>query len=120
MKFILFIFMLGSSVQASSIEGVIKIIGETPKGTLFIFAKKHDGSIRMPLAVKRIESPSFPLKFSLDKSNQMVKSLPFKGPFTITARISPNGGAMDKSGIEVSTKAPIKLGDKNIELVLSK
>ena len=50
----------------------------------------------------------------------MVKSLPFKGPFTITARISPNGGAMDKSGIEVSTKAPIKLGDKNIELVLSK
>ncbi len=49
----------------------------------------------------------------------MVKGVPFEGPFKVTARISPSGGVMDKSGIEAETKKPIKIGDKDIEIILN-
>ncbi|MEE2671742.1 MAG: hypothetical protein VYA54_08530 [Bdellovibrionota bacterium] len=116
--FILTLLMASNLAMANSISGVVKVKGSAPAGVLYIFAKKFDGSMRMPLAVKKIESPKFPVKFTLDKSDQMMKGLPFEGPFKITARISPNGSVMDKSGVEVSTEKPVKLGDKNIELSL--
>lgn len=70
----------------------------------------------MPLAVQKIESPKFPVKFTLDESKKMIPNLPFKGPFVIIARISPSGDAMDKTGIEVKTPKPIVLGTEDIEL----
>lgn len=106
------------SAQSSTISGIVNFKGKTPKGVLFVFAKKHDGSMPMPLAVKRIVSPKFPVKFSLSAADKMIPDLPFDGPFTIVARLSPSGNAMDKSGMEVSTTTPIKLGQKNLKLVL--
>ena len=121
MKFLLtMLLLLTNFAFAGSISGEVSLKGETPKGVLFIFAKKFDGSMPMPLAVKRIENPTFPVKFSLSQNDAMMKQIPFKGPFTITARMSPSGNAMDKSGMEVSTKEKIEIGEKNIKLVLSK
>lgn len=48
----------------------------------------------------------------------MMKGIPFKGPFEVTARLSPSGGVMDKSGAEAKTKEAIKIGTKNIVLTL--
>jgi hypothetical protein len=120
MKLILLLtFILGNQAFAQSISGEISIKGDTPKGVLYIFAKKFGGKMPMPLAVKRIEKPRFPIKFELSQKDAMMKHIPFEGPFTISARISPSGSAMDKSGVEVSTKKKINLGDKNIKLKLS-
>jgi hypothetical protein len=72
----------------------------------------------MPLAVQKIESPKFPVKFILDESKKMMPNLPFKGPFVIVARISPSGSAMDKSGVEVKTSKPMSLDTKDIQLTI--
>ena len=121
MKLILMISLLISgSTFAQFISGEVTIKGEVPKGTLYIFAKRFGGRMPMPLAVKKIENPTFPLKFKMSQDDAMMKQIPFKGPFKVTARISPSGDAMDKSGIEISTQKEIKLGDKNIKLILTK
>ena len=118
MKLILLSFLsfVGLSINAQSLSGTVSTSGNVPKGTLYIFAKKHSSSMPMPLAVLRVESPKYPVNFKLDETNKMMKELPFRGPFVIVARISPSGNAMDKSGVEVSTTKPIVLGSKNIQI----
>ena len=117
---LLILFLLSSNIAwATSISGVVKVKGNIPSGTLYIFAKKYNGKMPMPLAVKKIESPKYPYKFTLDESDQMMKGMPFKGPFTVVARISPSGNAMDKSGIESTTDKPINSGD-DVEIILKK
>ena len=112
--------MLTNLALAETISGEISIKGDAPKGVLYIFAKKFDGKMPMPLAVKKIVNPKFPVKFELDQSDAMLKNIPFIGPFTVTARISPSGSATDRSGIEASTKTRVENGEKNIKLILSK
>ncbi|WP_372655997.1 hypothetical protein [Halobacteriovorax sp.] len=106
------------NISAKSLSGTVSVEGVAPKGTLYIFAKKFGSPMPMPLAVKRIDSPKYPVNFKLDESNKMMKNLPFKGPFSITARISPSGSAMDKSGVEAKTSKPIELGTKNIQITI--
>jgi hypothetical protein len=118
MKFIIVLLLSVNIAFASSVSGVVKVKGKVPTGTLYIFAKKYNGKMPMPLAVIKVESPTYPYKFVLDESKQMMKGMPFKGPFKIVARVSPSGSAMDKSGIEVSTKKAIELGDSKVELIL--
>lgn len=114
------VFASALTVQAKGLSGVVSIKGKIPKGTLYIFAKKFGSRMPMPLAVEKIESPKYPVKFMLDDSKKMMKNMPFKGPFVIVARISPSGSAMDKSGVEVKTVKPIELGSKDIQLVIGK
>jgi hypothetical protein len=106
------------NIHAKSLSGIIHVKGKVPKGTLYIFAKKFGGGMPMPLAVQKIVSPKYPVKFILDESKKMMPNMPFKGPFVIVARISPSGSAMDKSGIEVKTSKPILLGTKKIRLTI--
>ena len=112
--------MLTNIAFAESISGVVILKGDIPKGVLFIFAKKFGGRMPMPLAVKKIDNPTFPVKFNLSQKDAMMKKIPFKGPFTITARLSPSGNAMDKSGVQISTKDKIELGQKDIKLILAR
>ena len=106
------------NIHAKSLSGIVTIKGKVPKGTVYVFAKKFGSAMPMPLAVQKIESPKFPVKFTLDESKKMMPSLPFEGPFVVIARISPSGSAMDKSGVEVKTSKPISLGSKDIQLSL--
>lgn len=106
------------NIHANNLSGIVNIKGKVPKGTLYIFAKRFGGGMPMPLAVQKIVSPKFPVKFVLDESKKMVPNMPFKGPFVIVARISPSGGATDKSGVEAKTSKPILLGAKNIQLTI--
>lgn len=120
MKSFLFLSLLLTNVAfAQSISGEVSIKGKAPKGTLYIFAKMFDGKMPMPLAVKKIENPKFPVKFELSQQDAMMKQIPFKGPFKVTARLSPSGSATDKSGVEVTTTKKIKIGQKDIKLVLN-
>lgn len=73
----------------------------------------------MPLMVKKIVSPRFPLTFSLSEADKMIKSMPLQAPFEVTVRVSPSGSPMDKSGVQVKSKKPVNFGDElNLSLSL--
>ena len=120
MKKLFFIisFLFSSIVGAQEISGVVNFKEKEAKGVLFIFAKKFDGSMPMPLAVKRIQNPKFPLTFKLSQSDAMIKSVPFEGPFKVVARLTKSGDAMDKSGPQGQTTKAINLGEKKILILL--
>ena len=114
---LIFTTLISLNILANSIGGTISYPAKSKvDGVLFIFAKDFNSKRPMPVAVKRIANPTFPLKFTLDQSNTMIPNSPFKGPFTVTARISPSGNAMDKSGIEVKTRKPIEIGNTKVNL----
>lgn len=120
MKYLIVLCFIINTAFASSLTGVVEFKGKALKGTLYVFAKKFDGSVRMPLAVKKIENPTFPVTFTLNDSHKMIKSMPLKGPFKVIARLSPSGSVMDKTGVEAQTKKPLELGAKDIKIVLEK
>lgn len=46
-----------------------------------------------PLAVKKIDRPTFPLSYSLGAENVMTQGVPFTGKLTITVRLDQDGNA---------------------------
>lgn len=122
MKVILLLMVLIAQISlacaADTVSGIVRFEGKPPAGVLFITAKKYNSKMAMPLAVKKIEAPKFPVKFELSQKDAMMKSIPFEGPFKIMAKISPSGGAMDKSGPIVMLDFPVNIGHKDLELVL--
>ena len=85
-------------------------------GALFVMAK--EAGKPMPVAVVRIVEPKFPFKFSLSSKNAMVAGTAFKGPYLITARFSPTGDAMDKSGPEGTDAKPVAVGRADLKIEL--
>ncbi len=118
MKYIIALLLLMPSyVLAAEISGEVSLAkgaSLNPGGILFIFAKKEGNP--MPAAVLRIPDPKLPYKFKLSEKNAMSPGTPFDGPFTITARFSPSGDAMDKSGPEGSLTKPVAVGSKNVKI----
>ncbi len=97
----------------------------TSTGVLFIIARAP-GEAKPgmpPLAVLRIANPKFPQKFSIGAKNSMMGGA-FEGLMSITARYTPNGNALDKSGPQgTDPKNPtVKPGkaDVKIELAMPK
>lgn len=124
-----FVNFATANESAKSLSGKI-ILGKgvekhiTDKGALFIFAKKAsqaDVKGVPPLAVLRIPAAKFPVEFTLSQENAMIAGTPFEGPFVVSARYSPTGDALDKSGPQGSTdaKKPLKAGAKNIAIELT-
>ncbi len=114
---LLFAFpVLASTSEISGQVVLAKGVSLKPGGVLFIFAKKAGNP--MPAAVLRIADPTLPLKFALSGKNAMVPGTPFDGPFTITARYSPAGDVMDKSGPEGVMKKPVAVGTSDLKIEL--
>ena len=78
------IMLCALNIHAKSLSGIVTIKGKVPKGTLYVFAKKFGSAMPMPLAVQKIESPKFPVKFILDESKKMMKVRKNKAPFFST------------------------------------
>jgi hypothetical protein len=112
------------SYSAQSAEGEIagqitlaKGVTLKPGGALFVMAKEPGKP--MPVAVVRIVEPKFPYKFSLTAKNAMVAGTKFTGSYLVTARYSPTGDAMDKSGPEghEGTDAnPVAVGRSDLKI----
>ena len=73
-------------------------------GVLFVIARR--GEAGPPTAVKRIASPSFPVEFSIGPEDRMIQSVPFDGPFQVTARLDADGDAMTREPGDLSGNAP--------------
>jgi cytochrome c-type biogenesis protein CcmH len=116
--------VLGSDkVAIQTINGTVDISaalkGKVPSNAvIFLFAKPLEG--RMPVAAIRSEAGKLPLKFELNDSmamNPQMRLSSFK-EVTLTARVSLTGEAMAKSGDLEGTLTPVKVGAKDIKLVI--
>ena len=92
-----------------------------PNATLFIIARPASDAPGPPLAVKKIDRPTFPLSYSLGKENVMMQGGPFTGKINITVRLDKDGnpttrGAGDMTG--EYKKNPVEVGSKNVDIVI--
>ena len=92
-----------------------------PDDTLFVFARAANGQ-RMPLAVLRKRVADLPLTFTLDDSlalNPEMKISSF-AEVKIEARISKSGQAMPQTGDLSGESGPLKLGARNVSIVIER
>jgi len=112
---------VGSS--AASIEGTIEIAPELagsvpPNAVAFLMARSPDGAL---VAAKRINSPRFPLAFSIGSQDSMSAPTAFAGPLSISVRIDADGNATtrdvgDLLGTAAQTHGP---GDRGVVVRVS-
>lgn len=89
-----------ASAGGGPLTGTIALAPElerkAPAGAiLFLIARPAQGA-GPPLAVKRVESPQFPLEFSLGPDDRMIDAMPFVGPLQLSARLDADGNAMTR------------------------
>ncbi len=109
-----------------SISGTISIDAKLKaqlngNAALFIIARPAGGAGGPPLAVKKIDKPSFPLQYTLSQENVMMQGTPFTGKINLTARLDKDGnpttrGAGDMTG--EYKKNPAEVGAKNADIVI--
>jgi hypothetical protein len=118
----------GAAAAASSggpVSGTITLAPElerkVPAGAiLFLIARRGEGGGGPPLAVKRIESPHFPLEFSIGPDDRMIKAMPFAGPIQLSARLDADGNAMTRQPGDLQGQA-LELhqpGDSGVAIVI--
>jgi cytochrome c-type biogenesis protein CcmH len=113
------LFSIPAFASTGEISGDVNLakgVALSTSGVLFVFAKKSGNP--MPVAVVRFPNPKFPVHFTLSEKNAMTPGTPFTGPFSITARYSPSGNAMDKSGPEGTEPKPVEVGRSDLKLDL--
>lgn len=89
--------------------------------TLFIYARADRGP-RMPVAIIRATAKELPKAFTLDDSLAMAPTMKLSN-FTnvvVEARVSKSGTAMPQAGDLVATATLVKVGSKDIQLVIDR
>ena len=103
----------GTVRLAAGLEGRVP-----PDAVLFIIARR--GGAGPPLAVKRIRAPGFPLDFTLGPEDRMIQSIPFTGPFQVSARVDSDGNALSRSPGDMSGAAAgeVEPGARGVDVVI--
>lgn len=86
--------------------------------TLFIFARAAQGP-RMPLAILK-RNATLPSNFTLDDTMAMSPTLRLSAfsEVVVSARVSKSGNATPQSGDLIGQSAPVRLGAKDLRIVL--
>jgi hypothetical protein len=112
----------GVAASDAPIRGTVRLAPGSEEGAgegvLFVIARSPEGG--PPLAVKRIQGPSFPLEFELGPGDRMVEARPFAGPLLLYARLDADGNATSRDPGDRQGAAPglVNPGDSGIELLL--
>ncbi len=112
-----------SAPSADPIQGTITLapqwVGKVPAGAV-VFLIARSASAGPPLAVKRIEDPRFPLKFSIGADDRMIKSRPFAGEIHLSARLDADGNASTRSPGDLQSTAQKRYnpGDLGVSLTI--
>ena len=88
---------------------------------LFIIARPAAGTGGPPLAVKKIDHPTFPLDYTLSQENVMMQGMPFTGKINITVRIDKDGNPVTRTPGDLTgdyKKNPVEVGAKNVDVVI--
>jgi hypothetical protein len=115
-----------SSASAGAISGRITIDPKLkaaidPQAALFVMARPAGGGGGPPLAVKKIDRPSFPLSYSLGAENMMMQGTPFTGKMNIAVRLDQDGNPGTRGPGDLTgdyKKNPVEVGSKNVDIVL--
>jgi hypothetical protein len=92
---------------------------------LFIIARpavKQPGSNMPPIAVQRIDSPVFPLAFSLTNANNMIGEDFYDGDITLTVRLDVDGkaGAKQPNDLESTMLINAQENQRQVQLTLKR
>lgn len=93
-----------------------------PTDVLFIIVRRPQGPPR-PIAVKRVDSPRFPVSFKITSDDVMLKGSKLQGMVEILARLDRDGlaGPPEPGDLEgVYDRNPTMVGKQNLEIVISK
>ncbi len=111
------------AAKAEPIRGQVRVAEALreqlrPDAVLFIIARV--GAAGPPLAVKRIQSPRFPLQFSIGPDDRMIATLPFQGVLQLTARLDADGDAIsrDPGDLQGRAEGTYSPGASNVTIVL--
>jgi hypothetical protein len=112
-----------SGEEGAPLAGTIRITAElaerVPSGAvLFLIARTGGGG--PPTAVRRITHPSFPLDFEIGPDDRMIASLPFTGPFQLSARVDADGNAMTRNpgDLQGEAEGSFAPGSRDIGIVI--
>ncbi len=92
------------AITGARISGTVDLApsvrAKVPAGAILFVLAKTASAGGPPLAVIRIEAPSWPVKFSLDDSNAMMQSLTLSSAakVTVEARLSASGNPIAQPG----------------------
>jgi len=108
---------------AASVEGTVVLADGlkarlAPGATLYVFARTADGP-RMPLAIVKVGA-DLPYRFLLDDALAMTPQAKLSGQNEVIlgARISRDGNATPQPGDLMGTLGPVKVGARNLRLVI--
>jgi cytochrome c-type biogenesis protein CcmH len=112
--------------SAAQISGKIAIdpklkASVDPNAALFIIARPAGGAGGPPLAVRKIDKPTFPLNYTLGQENVMMQGTPFTGKINLSVRLDKDGnpttrGAGDMTGDY--KKNPVEIGTNNADITI--
>jgi cytochrome c-type biogenesis protein CcmH len=91
------------------------------KASLFIIARPAGGAGGPPLAVKKIDRPTFPLDYTLSQENVMMQGMPFTGKINLTVRLDKDGNPVTRTPGDMSgdyKKNPVEVGTKNVNVAI--
>jgi len=111
---------------ASSIRGVVSIDPKlkaqvNSQSVLFIIARSASSSGGPPLAVKKIDHPTFPVSYSLGPDNVMIPGTTLSGKISVSARLDKDGDPTTREPGNLSgeyKKNPVEVGEQKIDIVL--
>ena len=113
-----------TQAAAAQVSGRVSLaaalIGRAPPdGTLFLFARAESGP-RMPLAILQANVKALPMEFVLDDRSAMSPALKLSNfdRVIVTARISRSGDAMPKPGDLIGSSGPVRVGSRNLQIVI--
>ena len=93
-----------------------------PTSALFIIARPAGAAGGPPLAVKKIDTPVFPLSYSLGQENVMMQGTAFAGKINITARLDKDNNPTTRDPGDLTgdfKNNPVVVGAENVDIVLN-
>ncbi|HSK29766.1 MAG TPA: cytochrome c-type biogenesis protein CcmH [Candidatus Limnocylindria bacterium] len=91
-----------------------------PNAVLFVIARPANAG-GPPLAVKKIDKPTFPLSYSLSQENVMMQGTPFAGKVFLSVRLDNDGDPITRGSGDLTgehRKNPVEVGAKNVDIVI--
>ncbi|MGQ0810979.1 MAG: c-type cytochrome biogenesis protein CcmI/CycH [Nitrospiraceae bacterium] len=113
----------GTGVVAGQIKIAPALADQVkPTDVLFVIVRRPQGAPR-PVAVKRIDSPKFPVTFEITSADVMAQGSELRGMVDVVARLDRDGqaGPVQAGDLEGTyAKNPTLVGGRDIEITIDK
>lgn len=98
-----------------------RVQAKAPKNNavLFIIAKNRGG---VPIAVRRIVNPGFPVNFSMGPEDLLVPGTRPEGTMSLEVQMNTHGnvGKPVKGDLEGTSRDPVRAGERGVNIVIDR